>query len=65
MPGQNVAITTSSVLSWIVTNYHPCYDTHSAYPLHLKQRDSHTFIGSPTAYLPTQFRTGLEYFLPS
>lgn len=49
MPGQNAAITMSSVLSWIVTNYHPCYGTHSAYPLHLKQRDSHTFIGNPTA----------------
>lgn len=37
MTGQNAAIT-MSVLSRIVTNYHLCYDTHSAYPLHLKQR---------------------------
>lgn len=56
MTEQNAAITMSSALSWIVTNYHPRYDTPSAYPLNLKQRDSHTFIGNPTAYLPTLFR---------
>lgn len=64
MTGQNVAITMSSVLSWILTNYHPCYNAHSAYPLHIKQRDSHMFTGNPTAYLLILFRTQ-EYFLPS
>lgn len=51
MTGRNAAITMSSVLSWIVANYHLCLDTHSAYPLRLKQRDSHTYIANPTTFI--------------